>query len=139
MKLPDLYEEKYWLVVFNLFVLTVGVGFFVSTITGNMPMDPGVYGPSIYIIPAEAWSLSIICLSLGTAIGFVVKGRSGAILIAASSFGSVIIYMAFFVMSLQAEHGTILSLFSGLMFSPMHSLVMLSAMIEAMKHDRQPK
>lgn len=85
----------------------VGAQFGAVVLSGQNPVTPELYGPSVYAVPALFWSGAQICCCGLAAIGCLVGGRRGAGMALLGGSPALLLFMLLWVLALDATQGTL--------------------------------
>lgn len=101
----------------NIALFSVGVLFLISAINGAV-MSPELFGAAVYIIPAEAWAISMMAAAAVVIAGLALNGWANPVLRILGNSIMLTVFGAFAYLSNQAVFGSMLVAFSAVYFVP---------------------
>jgi hypothetical protein len=105
----------------------VAISFTLTIAEGRNPVTPELYGPAVYAIPALFWSLTQASTCIISSIGCAVGGKVGALISVVGSAPAFILFVLLWVLSLEAEQGTLVIAGTRALCVPLTSLVLVAS------------
>lgn len=115
----------YALTMFGFF--GVAISFTITIAQGENPVTPELYGPAVYAVPALFWSLTQAATCMVSAIGCAMGGKSGALVSVVGAAPAFLLFVLLWVLSLEAEQGTLVVAGTRTICVPMTSLVLIAS------------
>lgn len=85
----------------------VGAQFGIVVLSGQNPVTPELYGPSVYAVPALFWAGAQVACCGVAGFGCLIGGRRGAGLALLGASPALMLFVLLWVLALDAAQGTL--------------------------------